>query len=290
MAALLTGEMNVTRPIRSAITLPYIQISSYSEGGNTKHEYWLWVDPWNHVRSGDLTGTTMKGVKHGYYSRFQSDYNPLDYYYYYDHVHYTVAESTPRYPHIVQDSDAYPSLDPLFLMHGGRMTTAKYCGEESYISNFIALDLLGSTGSKASRDTAPRGNRWGSDTREIEGTFCSNTVQITTVHWAKLARKLRPTYANHTYIHPSHIRPPILGTHRECIYGTLHRHIEHRGSGYFNSRRSCTRSGVHHRGMVVALGKNPINMVWLWAARPGDPDSLILHDQGSPSAAIKEML
>ena len=122
MAALLTGEMNVTRPIRSAITLPYIQISSYSEGGNTKHEYWLWVDPWNHVRSGDLTGTTMKGVKHGYYSRFQSDYNPLDYYYYYDHVHYTVAESTPRYPHIVQDSDAYPSLDPLFLMHGGRMT------------------------------------------------------------------------------------------------------------------------------------------------------------------------
>ena len=92
MAALLTGEINVTRPIRSAITLSYVQMSSYSEGGNTKHEYWLWVDPWNHVRSGDLTGTTMKGVKHGYYSRSQSDYNPLDYYYYYDHVHYTVAD------------------------------------------------------------------------------------------------------------------------------------------------------------------------------------------------------
>ena len=78
MAALLTGEINVTRPIRSAITLPYVQLSSYAEKGITQYKYWLWTDPWNHVKSGDLSGTVMKGVKHGYYSRSQSHYNPLE--------------------------------------------------------------------------------------------------------------------------------------------------------------------------------------------------------------------
>ena len=73
MAALLTGEINV---IRSAITLPYIQMSSYSEGGNAKLDYWLWVDPWGDLRSGDLTETTMEGIKHGYYSRGSKSLEP----------------------------------------------------------------------------------------------------------------------------------------------------------------------------------------------------------------------
>ena len=97
------------------------------------------------------------------------------------------ASPTPRYPNIVQDSDAYPSLDPLFLMHGGRMT--KYCGEDGYTSHYIASDLLGSKGSKATQDTAPRGNRWVNDIREQEGVYCSNTVPGVINHWANMARK-----------------------------------------------------------------------------------------------------
>ena len=80
------------------------------------------------------------------------------------------------------------------------MTTAKYCGEGGYTSNFIASDLLGSKGSKATEETALRGNRWVKDTRERDGAYCSNTIPGPINHWANLARK------QHKYI-----RPPTAG-------------------------------------------------------------------------------
>ncbi|CAL8234067.1 unnamed protein product [Arctogadus glacialis] len=289
IAALMTGEINASSPIRSAITLPYIQISSSSAGEEARLDYWLWVDPWCHIQGAGITKVKMIDLKHGYYSWYESHYNPMDYYYYYDKVSYTVAHRwtgagrewekaferrsvtitnnaivvhknkripidntmawsrkngkdvknsqapytwwrgvqtylavpshgyngvlsptaraipTPRYPNIVQDSEAYPSLDPLFLMHGGRMTTAKYCGEYGYTSHYIASDLLGSRGSKATQDTTQRGNRWVNDTREQDGEYCSNTVPGVINQWTNIARK------KHRYVRPLTVGAIIKG-------------------------------------------------------------------------------